>query len=263
MTREAATAIFCAAPHGVAAALIDALLATAEAAARQPHVVDISADFRYSSAPAYEKVYRHAHGAPGRIAPFTCARAGASARAEDVACRAPGLLRDRGAARHRAAAGVGPDHAATVRLGVTGSTGSGRKPSDEHAPSAAPQRPLQLQRAVAPTHAGDHCLRARRQRRRGAIRLRAALRAVRARHTCHGAGAAALIHGHREGAWPPCASSTPARHSYASATARRASRRSLAATTRNCRPSVTAARWRYCALSTTSTRARPAAPCNG
>ena len=37
------------------------------------HCVDISADFRYASAGAYESVYNHAHGAPARIAQFTCA----------------------------------------------------------------------------------------------------------------------------------------------------------------------------------------------
>ena len=66
-------AVFSAAPHGVAAPLIDRLLLAAEAAGRSVRVVDISADFRYRSAADYEAVYRHAHGAPERIAAFTCA----------------------------------------------------------------------------------------------------------------------------------------------------------------------------------------------
>ena len=66
-------AMLSAAPHGVSAALIDALLKVAEASGNTPRVVDISADFRYTSAAAYEAVYRHPHGAPGRIAQFTCA----------------------------------------------------------------------------------------------------------------------------------------------------------------------------------------------
>jgi len=70
---EPSVAIFSAAPHGAAAALIDRLLTAAESAGRSPHVVDISADFRYRSAAAYEAVYRHAHGAPGRIDSFVCA----------------------------------------------------------------------------------------------------------------------------------------------------------------------------------------------
>ena len=66
-------AIVSAAPHGVAAALIDDLLKTAAAAGTKPHVIDISADYRYRSAGAYEAVYKHAHGAPDRIAEFSCA----------------------------------------------------------------------------------------------------------------------------------------------------------------------------------------------
>jgi len=67
------SALFSAAPHGVAAALIDRLLSAAEAAGTRVHCIDISADFRYSSSAAYEAVYKHAHGAPARIREFTCA----------------------------------------------------------------------------------------------------------------------------------------------------------------------------------------------
>src|SRR5215213_9737590 len=67
------SALFAAAPHGVSAALLDSVLAAAERAGTKPRVVDISADFRYSSAQAYEAVYSHEHGAPGRIRDFTCA----------------------------------------------------------------------------------------------------------------------------------------------------------------------------------------------
>jgi len=66
-------AVFCAAPHGAAAALIDSLLRVAGAAGHAPRVVDISADYRYASAQAYEQVYQHAHGAPQRLREFTCA----------------------------------------------------------------------------------------------------------------------------------------------------------------------------------------------
>src|SRR5476651_2371092 len=43
-------ALFSAAPHGVAAGIIDRLLKTSEVAGMRMHCVDISADFRYSSA---------------------------------------------------------------------------------------------------------------------------------------------------------------------------------------------------------------------
>src|ERR1700690_2973622 len=71
--RAACTALFCAAPHGIAAGLVDRLLAAASAAGTRVHCVDISADFRYASAAAYEAVYQHTHGAPHRLAEFTCA----------------------------------------------------------------------------------------------------------------------------------------------------------------------------------------------
>src|SRR6185437_5615568 len=66
-------AVFSAAPHGVSAALIDTLLKASAKVGTHPTVVDISADFRYPTAKAYEAVYKHAHGAPDRIAEFTCA----------------------------------------------------------------------------------------------------------------------------------------------------------------------------------------------
>src|SRR5688500_4496798 len=70
---EPTSAVFCAAPHGAAAALIDSLLKAAESAGTKPRFVDISADFRFATAAAYEAVYKHAHGAPHRLAQFTCA----------------------------------------------------------------------------------------------------------------------------------------------------------------------------------------------
>jgi N-acetyl-gamma-glutamyl-phosphate reductase common form len=124
------TAVFSAAPHGVAAPLIDALLTRAEAAGTQPRVVDISADFRYTSPAAYERVYKHTHGAPRRVDQFTCA--------------VPEHLREIGT-RHAAHPGCFATAAllASVPLlalelvtpqlfiaAVTGSTGSGRKPTE-------------------------------------------------------------------------------------------------------------------------------------
>jgi N-acetyl-gamma-glutamyl-phosphate reductase common form len=66
-------AVFCAAPHGAAAALLDEVLAEAEQAGLEAHAVDLSADFRFADAAAYERVYGHAHGAPARLASFQCA----------------------------------------------------------------------------------------------------------------------------------------------------------------------------------------------
>ena len=120
--------ILSAAPHGVAAKLIDDLLTAAEAKGAAPRVIDISADYRYTTPGAYEAVYKHAHGAPGRIPQFTCA--------------VPEHL-DRLTTRHVAHPGCFATAVllASVPLlklqltdprlfaaGVTGSTGSGRTP---------------------------------------------------------------------------------------------------------------------------------------
>jgi len=73
LRRERAPAVLGAAPHGVSAGLIDALLTVAEQAGNTPRVVDISADFRYATAAQFEAVYQHPHAAPGRLAQFSCA----------------------------------------------------------------------------------------------------------------------------------------------------------------------------------------------
>jgi N-acetyl-gamma-glutamyl-phosphate reductase common form len=124
------SALFSAAPHGVSAALIDQLLGAAQAAGARPRVVDISADFRYASAEAYAAVYKHPHGAPGRIGEFTCALPEhlPSVSTRHVAhpgCFATAILL---AAVPLLSGGL---VAPTLFVsGVTGSTGSGRKPTE-------------------------------------------------------------------------------------------------------------------------------------
>ncbi|MDE2219830.1 MAG: N-acetyl-gamma-glutamyl-phosphate reductase [Gammaproteobacteria bacterium] len=125
---ERAPAILAAAPHGVSAQLIDTLLTTAEAAGRAPRVVDISADFRYPSAAAYEAVYRHAHGAPARIAQFSCAvpehlRELKTAHVAHPGCFATTILL--AAVPLLALDLIEPQ---LFVAATTGSTGSGRKP---------------------------------------------------------------------------------------------------------------------------------------
>ena len=125
-----AAPIFSAAPHGASAALIDRLLAKAEAAGTKPRVVDISADYRYSTAAAYAAVYKHAHGAPSRLSQFTCAVPEHLATAPTPHVAHPGCF---ATAILLASVPLLKLGLATPQLfvtGVTGSTGSGRKPID-------------------------------------------------------------------------------------------------------------------------------------
>ena len=121
-------ALFCAAPHGAAAGLVDSLLNIAADAGHSPRVVDISADFRYSTQSAYEAVYKHAHGAPHRLREFTCALPEHLAASPTPHVAHPGcfataiLLASVPLLKHGV---VSPT---LFVSGVTGSTGSGRKP---------------------------------------------------------------------------------------------------------------------------------------
>jgi N-acetyl-gamma-glutamyl-phosphate reductase common form len=122
------SAIFSAAPHGASAALIDRLLTKAEAAGTKPSVVDISADYRYSTNEAYAAVYKHAHGAPARLKQFTCAVPEHLATSPTPHIGHPGCF---ATAILLASVPLLKLGIATPQLfvtGVTGSTGSGRKP---------------------------------------------------------------------------------------------------------------------------------------
>ena len=127
---QPSAAIFSAAPHGAAAALIDRLLSAAESAGRSPHVVDISADFRYSSAAAYEAVYRHAHGAPGRIDSFVCALPEHLPRAPTAHVAHPGCFATATLLASVPLLTLGLTRGELFVSAVTGSTGSGRKPGE-------------------------------------------------------------------------------------------------------------------------------------
>jgi len=130
VARETSTAIFSAAPHGAAAALIDALLTKAESAGRQPHVVDISADFRYASSAAYEAVYGHAHGAPARLGSFTCAVPEHLQHIGTPHVAHPGCFATATLLASVPLLALGLAVPELYVTAVTGSTGSGRKPVD-------------------------------------------------------------------------------------------------------------------------------------
>jgi N-acetyl-gamma-glutamyl-phosphate reductase common form len=126
--RTPQSALFSAAPHGVAAGLIDRLLGAAEAGGTHAHCVDISADFRYSSAQAYEAVYRHAHGAPARLGQFTCAVPEHLARAPTPHVAHPGCFATAAILASVPLVALGLVEPHLFIAGITGSTGSGRKP---------------------------------------------------------------------------------------------------------------------------------------
>ena len=149
-----ATAVFSAAPHGVSAALIDRLLTAGEQAGTQPRVVDISADFRYPTAAAYEAVYKHAHGAPGRLGEFTCAvpehlNALPTPHVAHPGCFATAVL-----LASVPLLSLGLIEPQVFVTGITGSTGSGRSPT---AGTHHPQRHSDLYsyNALAHRHAPE------------------------------------------------------------------------------------------------------------
>jgi N-acetyl-gamma-glutamyl-phosphate reductase len=132
VAREREVAIFSAAPHGASAALIDALLTKSEAAfgPGAAHVVDISADFRYRSAAAYERVYHHPHGAPARLAAFTCALPEQLERAPTPHMAHPGCFSTATLLASVPLLKLGLIEPELFVTAITGSTGSGRKPTD-------------------------------------------------------------------------------------------------------------------------------------
>lgn len=122
------SAIFSAAPHGASAALIDRLLTAAEAAGTKPSVVDISADYRYTTNEAYAAVYKHAHGAPSRLPQFTCAVPEHLAASPTPHVGHPGCFATAILLASVPLLKLGIATPTLFVTGVTGSTGSGRKP---------------------------------------------------------------------------------------------------------------------------------------
>ncbi len=128
IAKEPTSAVFCAAPHGAAAALIDNLLKAGEAAGTKPRFVDISADFRYATQEAYQAVYKHPHGAPERLKQFTCAVPEHLKTAPTMHVAHPGCFSTSILLASVPLLASGWIEPTLFVSGVTGSTGSGRKP---------------------------------------------------------------------------------------------------------------------------------------
>lgn len=130
ISREKTSALFSAAPHGVSAGLVDGLLARAQQAGARVHVVDISADFRHTSAATFEKIYRHAHGAPERIKDFTCAVPEHLKTLRTPHVAHPGCFATSVLLASVPLLALGLVEPQLFVTGITGSTGSGRKPTE-------------------------------------------------------------------------------------------------------------------------------------
>jgi N-acetyl-gamma-glutamyl-phosphate reductase len=125
---SAVTALFSAAPHGVSAGIVDRLLRAAAEGGSRVHCVDISADFRYATPGAFEAVYKHAHGAPARIREFTCAVPEHLRVAPTPHVAHPGCFATATLLASVPLLALGLTDARLFVTGITGSTGSGRKP---------------------------------------------------------------------------------------------------------------------------------------
>ena len=119
-------AVFSAAAHGASAAMVRDVLASANGDA-DVHVVDLSADFRYQTAPEYETVYGSAHGAKELLPEFSSALCEHTSETPQhighPGCFATALLLS---IVPLLKLGIVEPHLYAV--GITGSTGSGREP---------------------------------------------------------------------------------------------------------------------------------------
>lgn len=123
------SAVLAAAPHGVSHKLLDGLIKASEAASTDCTVVDISADYRYTTAAAYEAVYKHAHGAPDRIKDFTCAVPEHLAKSPTKHVAHPGCFATSILLSSVPLLKLGIVEPRLFAAAVTGSTGAGRTPT--------------------------------------------------------------------------------------------------------------------------------------
>ncbi len=123
------TAVLSAAPHGAAAGLVDRALVAAEKAGSRVTVVDLSADFRFADAESYQRIYGHAHGAPHRLAAFSCALPDLTPAVATPHVGHPGCFTTAVTLAATPLADLGVVEDSLWAAATTGSTGSGRTPS--------------------------------------------------------------------------------------------------------------------------------------
>ena len=121
-------ALFSAAPHGASAEIIAAALRMADERQLRIHVVDSSADFRFSEQSAWESIYAAQHGAPELLSQFTCAVPEHLESATTPHIGHPGCFATATLLATVPLIQSGVTDAEVYVTGVTGSTGSGRSP---------------------------------------------------------------------------------------------------------------------------------------
>lgn len=121
-------ALFSAAPHGASAGIIRAALSAAKDRNLNVHVVDSSADFRYSEQAAWESVYGSQHGAPELLRYFSCAVPEHVDTAATPHIGHPGCFATATLLATVPLMRSGLTTSEVYVSGVTGSTGSGRSP---------------------------------------------------------------------------------------------------------------------------------------
>jgi N-acetyl-gamma-glutamyl-phosphate reductase len=121
-------ALFSAAPHGASAPVIASALKGAADRDLDVHVVDSSADFRYSSAEAFEAVYGMPHPEPGLLNEFSCAVPEHASTTETAHIGHPGCFATAVLLAAVPLIQSGLVEGDVFVSGITGSTGSGRSP---------------------------------------------------------------------------------------------------------------------------------------
>ena len=121
-------ALFSAAPHGASAALIDRSLQAAAKRNLQVHIVDSSADFRYTAQADYEAVYGGSHGAPQLLTQFHCAVPEHASSVDVPHVGHPGCFATATLLASVPLIESGLTDAEVFVSAITGSTGSGRSP---------------------------------------------------------------------------------------------------------------------------------------
>lgn len=121
-------ALFSAAPHGASAGLIANALAAAKDKNLDVHVVDSSADFRYSNQLDYEVVYGSEHGAPELIELFQSGLPEHVGNADKDHVGHPGCFATAVLLAVVPLISADLTDSEVFVTGITGSTGSGRNP---------------------------------------------------------------------------------------------------------------------------------------